>query len=83
LQTPLLPFEDTIKPVEQNGIAYSLSDYLQLVDWTGRAIRKNKRGAIDYDLPPILERLNIPAEEWLTSSQHFEKVIHRRFRRCA
>lgn len=39
-------------------------DYLQLVDWTGRQIRHDKRGSIDQTLPPILERLNIDREAW-------------------
>ncbi len=80
---PLLPFEDTEKDTEQIGIPYSLSDYLQLVDWSGRAIRNNKRGAIPSGLPSILARLNIPPEEWLLNSQHFEKIVHRRFRKAA
>lgn len=29
----------------------------ELVDWTGRAIREGKRGAIPANVPPILERL--------------------------
>ena len=41
------------------GIPCSFHDYLELVDWSGRAIRADKRGAIPSDLPPILIRLNI------------------------
>jgi REP element-mobilizing transposase RayT len=39
-------------------------DYLELVDWTGRAIRSDKRGAIDTTLPPIMQRLKIDANAW-------------------
>ncbi|NQZ30527.1 MAG: transposase [Oceanospirillaceae bacterium] len=46
-------------------IPYSYQEYLYLVDWSGRAIRADKRGAIDDSLPPILERLGIDAESWL------------------
>ena len=35
------------------------------VDWTGRAIREDKRGAIRHSLPPVLRRLGIDADEWL------------------
>ncbi|MBR9910901.1 MAG: transposase [Gammaproteobacteria bacterium] len=80
---PLLYFEDTVKPEIQKGIPFSLSDYLQLVDWTGRAIRNDKTGFIPNGLPPILTRLNIPIEQWLINSQHFEKIVHRRFRKSA
>ncbi|MDX6851605.1 transposase, partial [Gilvimarinus sp. SDUM040013] len=53
-------------------IPFHLSDYLELVDWTGRAIRNDKRGAINNSLPSILERLNIPSTDWLESCCHIE-----------
>ncbi len=54
---------------EQSGILFSLKDYLQLVDTTGRMIRTDKRGAIIINLPPILERLSINRQQWLQQSQ--------------
>ncbi|MFL0796421.1 MAG: transposase [Cellvibrionaceae bacterium] len=80
---PLAAFEDNVTHQEQTGILFSLSDYLQLVDWTGKIIRDDKRGHISNKLPPILTRLNIPIEEWLINSQQFEKIVHRRFRKAA
>jgi len=44
-----------------NGFSFTTQDYLELVDWAGRAIREDKRGAIPGELPPILERLNVDA----------------------
>jgi REP element-mobilizing transposase RayT len=46
------------------AIPYSSQDYLQLLDWSGRAIRQDKRGHIDARLPPILSRLIIDREAW-------------------
>jgi len=80
---PLLHFEGNVRNEEQKGIHFSLSDYLQLVDWTGRIVRNDKRGAIPFLTPPILTRLNIPIEQWLVDSQQLEKVVHRRFRSAA
>lgn len=80
---PLLPFVETVSNVHQEGIPYSLNDYLQLVDWSGRAIRTDKHAAISSRLPPILLRLNIAPDRWLLNSQHFEKIVHRRFRKTA
>ena len=77
---PLLKFDDNIQQHKQTGILFSLSDYLQLVDFTGRIIRSDKRGAIPQNLPPILTRLNIPLELWLINSQQFEQVVRRRFK---
>jgi hypothetical protein len=42
------------------------------VDWTGRILREDKRGAIDTTLPPILKRLSIEPRHWLFLTQHFE-----------
>ena len=36
--------------------------YLKLLDWTGRQIRKGKIGSIQFDCAPILERLDCNSE---------------------
>jgi hypothetical protein len=48
----------------QDAIPFSLRDYLELVDWSGRAIRPDKPGAIDGELPPILQRLGVDDAAW-------------------
>lgn len=48
------------------------TDYLELVDWTGRIIKANKRGQIPASTSPILQRLNIDAGDWLIMAQQFE-----------
>ena len=55
-----------------DGLAFRLVDYLELIDWTGRQIREDKRGSIDGDLPCILKRLDIDEEHWLYMTQNFE-----------
>jgi hypothetical protein len=59
----LRKFRDQTK---QNSLPCSQADYLTLLDWTGRAIRGDKRGHIDHSLRPILKRLNIDADAWQT-----------------
>ena len=54
------------------GLPFHLMDYLELVDWTGRAILANKRGYIPDHQPPILDRLQIDPRHWLYMTQHFE-----------
>lgn len=44
----------------------SLDDYLQLVDHTGRFLHNGKRGQIPAHLAPILERLQIDIDTWLS-----------------
>lgn len=46
-------------------IPFSLKEYLDLVDWSGRGRRPDKRGAIDRRLPAIVTRLGINPERWL------------------
>ncbi len=53
----------------------TLDEYLKLLDWTGRQLRKGKAGRIpsDSDFAPILERLDCSAESWLDLVQNFRK----------
>jgi hypothetical protein len=55
----------------------SLDEYLKLLDWTGRRLRSDKRGAIPAELAPILERLRINGSAWLESVDQFEKRFGR------
>jgi|SRR5690554_374728 len=54
-------------------IPFDLMEYIQLVDWTGRAVRENKRGAISEALPSILDRLGIAPDEWLKTCCRIER----------
>jgi REP element-mobilizing transposase RayT len=54
------------------GLPFRLEDYLELVDWTGRIMRADKRGVIPSDLPPILDRLNLEPTAWLDMTRSFE-----------
>ena len=38
---------------------------LKSIDWSGRAVRTDKKGSIAEGTPPILERLEIDPDEWL------------------
>lgn len=53
----------------KNAIPFLLQDYFYLVDWTGRAVRTDKKGAINTALPPILDRLGVNPEEWVNTMQ--------------
>ena len=58
----------------------SLDQYLRLLDWTGRQLRRSadqrvtgKGGRIPADCAPILDRLECSAETWLDFVQNFRK----------
>ncbi|MBN8432169.1 hypothetical protein JF535_15055 [Microbulbifer salipaludis] len=54
------------------GLPFKVQDYIELVDWSGRCLRDDKRGAIKKQLPPILERLQIAPRHWAYMNKHFE-----------
>ena len=56
-------------------IPMCLTDYLELVDWTGRILRDDKRGAIPAQADKILNRLGIEHDQWLTMTQSFENCF--------
>ena len=57
----------------------SLADYLELVEWSGRQWRADKRGAIDAATPAIVDRLQLDGDGWMALLRAF----HGRFRRAA
>lgn len=61
----LMGFSDGSKEDVENAIPYSTTDYLELVDWSGRAIIEGKKGFIPEQLPPILQRLKLDPAQYL------------------
>ena len=66
---PLMPLIKQHKDPHRNAIGFTLRDYLQLVDWAGRAVRDGKRGAISEDAPPILQRIGLEPRRFLEHLQ--------------
>jgi REP element-mobilizing transposase RayT len=67
----LMPFQQAGLTTSQ--IPFKLSDYLTLVDQTGRSIRNDKKGFIPTKLSPILERLQLKPEAWTRMVKSLEK----------
>jgi len=70
-QTSLYPFLGAECQENSIGIPYSLVDYFKLIDWTGRVIRDDKKGAIPAHIQPLLHTLNINENEWLHGVKDF------------
>ena len=51
----------------------TLDQYLKLLDWTGRQLRRDKAGRIPVEFALILERLDCSAETWLDLVKNFRK----------
>ena len=56
---------------EESRIPVRQADYFALVDWTGRAIRSDKRGAIPSKVQPILQMLGVKEANWVRNTQFF------------
>jgi len=68
----LMPFAGNPKANLPDGLPFKLTDYLELVELTGRVLRDDKPGSISNKLPPILQRLGIEPENWLKLTHSFE-----------
>ena len=69
----------TRRASNQGYLPMALDQYLKLVDWTGRQIRKGKSGRIPADCAPVMDRLQCDTETWLDFVVNFRK----RFRNAA
>jgi REP element-mobilizing transposase RayT len=58
-------------------LSLSLSEYLQLLDWTGRQVRGDKRGRIPSHLSPILQRIGLDAPDWCELVKEFGRTFKR------
>jgi hypothetical protein len=50
---------------------------LELIDWTGRAVRTDKRGAIAETAPKLSQQLRIASDAWMHSATEFSKQYAR------
>ncbi|KZN46660.1 hypothetical protein N476_24220 [Pseudoalteromonas luteoviolacea H33] len=57
--------------VYENTLPFSLLDYLELVDWTGRHVHPKKKGYIPKSVPDILVSLKIEEATWLVRVQNY------------
>ncbi|WAL78738.1 transposase [Shewanella sp. DAU305] len=69
----LTKFDGSTHLRQQTGIPFHFADYLELIDWTGRAIRLDKKGYIDNQRPKLLNELGISPDAWLTSAKEFRR----------
>jgi hypothetical protein len=66
----LLPFGSISN---KSSIAFSLVDYLELADWSGRAVHPNKAGFINREQPRLLTQMGIDEEFWVEAIKNFRR----------
>lgn len=71
---PLMPFSNqTPQPESESAllIPFCETDYLELVHWTGQAVREDKPGFIPQRAKLVLERAGVNEGRWVESVKHF------------
>ncbi|TAH40815.1 MAG: transposase [Gammaproteobacteria bacterium] len=60
-------------------LALRIQDYLELIDWTARLVRADKRGHLDASEPEILRKLGLNPRQWqaqvLGTEQRYWRAI--------
>jgi hypothetical protein len=69
------PSESGRRASEKGFLPISLCAYLELLDWTGRAIRSDKRGSIPGHLASILTRLGLNTSLWCDVVREFGRLF--------
>ena len=65
------------RPSQKGCFNMTVTDYLEILDWTGRLVRKDKRGSIPSSLKPILQRIGLKQSGWGTLIDQFGKLYKR------
>jgi hypothetical protein len=73
---PLYGFVGDKSQHSSQGIPFSLIDYLELLDWTSRTLRDDKRGVVLGNQPQLLHELGIDDEIWCELASSFGKNYH-------
>ena len=71
----LIRFAGSPRKHMPKGLPFELRSYLELVELTGRYMREDKSGHIALQTLPLLARLNIAPENWLTLTTQFTKTF--------
>ena len=60
---------------DKGFLPMSVTDYLQLLDWTARQVAPGKGGSTPTDAPPILERLKLSPTTWCELVRDFGRLF--------
>lgn len=60
---------------DKGYLSMPYKDYLELLDWSVRQTRADKRGSTPMSTPPILERLKLAPDVWCELITQFDKLF--------
>ena len=64
-----------VRASDQGFLPIQVEHYVMLLDWTGRELRADKRGAIPDHLAPIVDRLGINRSNWVDTVRGFGRIF--------
>ena len=64
-----------VRASDQGFLPIQVEHYAMLLDWTGRELRADKRGAIPDHLAPIMERLGLTRSNWVETVRGFGRMF--------
>ena len=64
-----------VRASDQGFLPIQVEHYVMLLDWTGRELRADKRGAIPEHLAPIVERLGLNQSNWVETVRGFGRLF--------
>jgi hypothetical protein len=74
-------FEPLASSIHSQMTIITTTEYLQLVDWTGRTLHLGKRGTIADDTPSIIKRLGLRPQQWClqvpATESHYWRAVGR------
>jgi hypothetical protein len=60
---------------DKGFLRLSTAEYLELLDWTARQMRSDKRGATPASAAPLFERLGIDERSWCELTKNFGRLF--------
>jgi REP element-mobilizing transposase RayT len=64
-----------VRASDQGYLPIEVEHYVRLLDWTGRELRADKRGAIPDHLGPIMQRLGLDQSNWVETVRDFGRLF--------
>ena len=74
-QQKLMGFDGGSFTSVHDALPFTFADYLELVDSTGRVIRKDKRGFITAQSERLITSMGLDGEQWVEQVRHFERCF--------
>ena len=69
----LVSFQNEKQNAAEPVIPFAFNDYLLLIEWTGRAVREDKKGSLSSNRPSVLEQLQLNPERFVDNIKHYQR----------